>query len=578
MKLNINKVIAPAVALLLASSMSSCMSDLDKGNINPNVQSEPDVTALYSKCYACLVLEGMDGSADFTVESGKEGETVLIRTLFNANVLSSDESICWWTDGGIAEYGLNESTPSSDAIRFLYYRLITDISYCNHYLELDAAQADPTKLAEVRFIRAYLYSQMLDLFGDPSFIPAISTEMPKQAHAYNEKFDASQTYTRAQLLAMGREFLFNWVVNELKACEANLMDAQPKTDSDPNYGRVDKAAAWLMLSRMYLNAGTYLNDNGQDNPYWAEALSYAEKVINSPYALFDDSKISAQAKANGYRPYDLLFMGDNGSNGASCEAIFPLLQDGKTTKAWGGSKFFVAALWNAEMATVTGKDAGCTNAAWAGMRARPQLIEKFTNKPESFVGKTSAEIRAMNIDDRAIFWGVGKDLECFPNDATGFQHGLTSPKWSNNYSTGGTPHGTEDVDIDFFLLRKAEAYLNAAEADMHISGESSPKAKQYLDIIRSRAHATTTISNYTLNDVLDERAREFYFEGVRRTDLIRFNQFGGINVQYGWQGKGGNESYTGAPFEKFRNVYPIPSAEIMANSNLTQIDGYNEVK
>jgi len=578
MKLNINKVIAPAVALLLASSMSSCMSDLDKGNINPNVQSEPDVTALYSKCYACLVLEGMDGSADFTVESGKEGETVLIRTLFNANVLSSDESICWWTDGGIAEYGLNESTPSSDAIRFLYYRLITDISYCNHYLELDAAQADPTKLAEVRFIRAYLYSQMLDLFGDPSFIPAISTEMPKQAHAYNEKFDASQTYTRAQLLAMGREFLFNWVVNELKACEANLMDAQPKTDSDPNYGRVDKAAAWLMLSRIYLNAGTYLNNDGQNNPYWTDALTYAEKVINSSYALFDDSKISAQAKANGYKPYDLLFMGDNGSNGASCEAIFPLLQDGKTTKAWGGSKFFVAALWNAEMTTVTGKDAGCTNAAWAGMRARPQLIEKFTNKPESFVGKTSAEIRAMNIDDRAIFWGVGKDLECFPNDATGFQHGLTSPKWSNNYASGGTPHGTEDVDIDFFLLRKAEAYLNAAEADMHISGESSPKAKQYLDLIRSRAHVTTTISNYTLNDVLDERSREFYFEGVRRTDLIRFNQFGGINVQYGWQGKGGNESYTGAPFEKFRNVYPIPSAEIMANSNLTQIDGYNEVK
>ena len=578
MKLNIFKNLVPAAAFLIAASMSSCMSDLDKGNINPNVQSEPDATALYSKCYACLVLEGMDGSADFKVESGKEGETVLIRTLFNANVLSTDESICWWTDGGIAEYGLNESTPSSDAIRFLYYRLITDISYCNHYLELDAAQADPTKLAEVRFIRAYLYSQMLDLFGDPSFIPAISTEMPKQAHAYNEKFDASQTYTRAELLAMGREFLFGWVVNELKACEANLMDPQPKTDSDPNYGRVDKAAAWLMLSRIYLNAGTYLNNDGQNNPYWTDALTYAEKVINSSYALFDDSKISAQAKANGYKPYDLLFMGDNGSNGASCEAIFPLLQDGKTTKAWGGSKFFVAALWNAEMTTVTGKDAGCTNAAWAGMRARPQLIEKFTNKPESFVGKTSAEIRAMNIDDRAIFWGVGKDLECFPNDATGFQHGLTSPKWSNNYASGGTPHGTEDVDIDFFLLRKAEAYLNAAEADMHISGESSPKAKQYLDLIRSRAHVTTTISNYTLNDVLDERSREFYFEGVRRTDLIRFNQFGGINVQYGWQGKGGNESYTGAPFEKFRNVYPIPSAEIMANSNLTQIDGYNEVK
>ena len=297
MKLNKIKAIAPAVALLLAATMSSCMNDLDKGNINPKVESQPDVTALYSKCYACLIMEGMDGTADFTVDDN--GKSTFLRNLFNANVLSTDESICWWSDGGLGDYGLNDPKPNSDAIRFLYYRMIYNISFCNHYLELPEAQGDATKLAEVRFIRAYLYAQMLDLFGDPSFIPAISTEIPKQAHAFNEKFDTNQTYTRAQLLAMGREFLFNWVVNELKACEANLMDAQPKTDSDPNYGRVDKAAAWLMLSRMYLNAGTYLNDNGQDNPYWAEALSYAEKVINSNYALFDDSKISAQAKANG---------------------------------------------------------------------------------------------------------------------------------------------------------------------------------------------------------------------------------------------------------------------------------------
>ena len=111
---------------------------------------------------------------------------------------------------------------------------------------------------------------------------------------------------------MGREFLFNWIVNELEEAEEDLMEPQPKTDSDPNYGRVDKAAAWLMLSRLYLNAGTYLNNDGQNNPYWDEALAYAEKAINSGYTLFDDSKMSATAKANGYKPYDLLFMGDNG--------------------------------------------------------------------------------------------------------------------------------------------------------------------------------------------------------------------------------------------------------------------------
>jgi hypothetical protein len=570
MKLNKIKAMVPA-ALLLAGSVTSCMDDLDKGNIDPTVQAEPDVTALYSKCYACLILEGMDGTADF--KSDDNGKTTFIRNVFNANVLSTDEGICWWTDGGLEDYGKNTPKPNSDAIRFLYYRLIMDISYCNHYLELDAAQADQAKLAEVRFIRAYLYYQMLDLFGDPAFIPAVSSEMPKQAHAYNSNFDASKTYTRAELLALGRQFLFGWVKNELEEAEKNLMEPQPKTDSDPNYGRVDKAAAWLMLSRLYLNAGTYLNNDGQNNPYWEQALQNAEKVITSPYKLFDDSKMDAKAKANGYKAYDLLFMGDNGSNGSSCEAIFPLLQDGKKTKAWGGTMFFIAAMWNPDMATVTGMDAGTTNNTWAGMRCRPQLLEKFTSNPTSYVGKTAAEIRAITPDDRAIFWGKDHTLSVFPNSE--FSHGLTTPKWHNNYSNGGTPHDAGDVDIDFFLLRAAEAYLNAAEAALH-QGDAS-KAKQYLDAIRNRAHAVPR-GSYTLDDVLDERAREFYFEGIRRPDLIRYNRFGGIDVTYGWEGKGGNETYTGAAFEKYLNVYPIPSTEVMANTNLTQIDGYTEIE
>ena len=571
MKLNKFKAMVSAATLMMVASLTSCMADLDKGNIDPTVQAEPDITALYSKCYACLILEGMDGSADFNVDNA--GKSTLVRNIYNANVLSTDEGICWWTDGGLEDYGMNTPKPSSDAIRYLYYRLIMDVSYCNHYLELPAAQEDQVKLAEVRFIRAYLYYQLLDLFGDPSFIPAISTEMPKQAHSYNEKFQEDGVYSRAELLALGREFLFNWVVNELKEAEANLMDPQPKTDSDPDYGRVDKAAAWLMLSRVYLNAGTYLNNDGQNNPYWAEALSYAEKVINSGYSLFDDSKMSAEAKANGYKPYDLLFMGDNGSNGSSCEAIFPLLQDGRVTKAWGGSMFFVAAMWDPNMATVTGQDAATTQNTWAGMRCRPQLIEKFTSNPNSFVGKTAKEIRAMGIDDRAIFWGVDHTLSVYPND--GFASGIVTPKWNNNYSNGGTPHDNENVDIDFYLLRVAEAYLNAAEAALH-TGDAG-KAKTYMDAIRNRAHAATR-SSYTLDDILDERAREMYFEGIRRPDLIRYNYFGGVSVSYGWEGKGGNTGYTGAPFEKYLNVYPIPSSEVMANSNLTQIDGYTEIE
>ena len=578
MKLNKFKTIAPAVALLLTASLSSCMDDLDKGNIDPNVDATPNITGLYSKCYAGLIMEGNDGTADFTIDDN--GKSTLLRNLFNFNEVPTDEAICWWSDGGIADVGYNKFDPGNATLKNLYYRLMSNISYENHFLSLDAAKAEKTKYAEVRVLRAYSYFLMLDFFGDPTFLDKISAETPRQAHSYNSKFESGKSYTRAELLQLGREFLFNWVKDELLAAEPDLLEAKPETDSDPDYGRIDKGTCWLLLSRLYLNAGTYLNNDGQNNPYWKEALKYAEKIIDpsTGYALFDDSKMSAEAKANGYKPYDLLFMGDNGSNGSSCEALLPLMQDGEKTQGYGGSMFYVAALWDATMQTVADKDAATTANTWSGMRVRPQFVEKFFTDPSVVVNKSAKEIRAMNVDDRAILWGKGnsdgaRTLEIGDNDK--FVKGIATPKWNNNYSNGGTPHDSYNVDIDFFLFRVAEAYLNAAEAEMHLNGEGSAKAKKYIDALRDRAHAAKRAS-YTLNDVLDERSRELYCEGLRRTDLIRFNQFGGTQATYKWELKGG--STNGTTFAKTNNLYPIPSSEILSNKNLTQIDGYNEVQ
>lgn len=578
MKLNKFKTIAPAVALLLTASLSSCMDDLDKGNIDPNVDATPNITGLYSKCYAGLIMEGNDGTADFTIDDN--GKSTLLRNLFNFNEVPTDEAICWWSDGGIADVGYNKFDPGNATLKNLYYRLMSNISYENHFLSLDAAKAEKTKYAEVRVLRAYSYFLMLDFFGDPTFIDKISAETPRQAHSYNSKFESGKSYTRAELLQMGREFLFGWVEKELLAAEPDLLEAKPETDSDADYGRIDKGTCWLLLSRLYLNAGTYLNNDGQNNPYWNKALEYAEKIIvpSTGYALFDDSKMSKEAKDNGYKPYDLLFMGDNGSNGASCEALLPLMQDGDKTQGWGGSMFYVAALWDATMQTVTAKDAATTANTWSGMRVRPQFVEKFFTDPSVVVNKSAKEIRNMNVDDRAILWGKGnsdgaRTLEIGDNDK--FVKGIATPKWNNNYSNGGTPHDSYNVDIDFFLFRVAEAYLNAAEAEMHLNGEGSAKAKKYIDALRDRAHAAKRAS-YTLNDVLDERSRELYCEGLRRTDLIRFNQFGGTQATYKWELKGG--STNGTTFAKTNNLYPIPSSEIRSNKNLTQIDGYNEVQ
>lgn len=546
------------------------MDDLNKGNIDPTVDANPNITGLYSKCYAGLIMEGNDGNADFSIADA--GKSTLLRNLFNFNEVPTDEAVCWWSDGGIADVAYNKFDPGNATLKNLYYRLMSNISYENHFLSLDAAKADKTKYAEVRVLRAYSYFLMLDFFGDPTFIDKISPETPRQAHSYNSKFEEGKTYTRAELLQLGREFLFNWVESELLAAEPDLLEAKPETDTDPDYGRVDKGTCWLLLSRLYLNAGTYLNNDGQNNQYWDKALEYAERVINSDYKLFDDSKMSNEAKANGYKPYDLLFMGDNGSNGASCEALLPLMQDGDKTQGHGGSTFFVAALWDGTMQTVTDKNAA-TTASWLGMRVRPQFVEKFFTHPKDVVNKKASEIRAMNVDDRAILWGKDRTLEIGANDK--FVKGIATPKWNNNYSNGGTPHDSYNVDIDFFLFRVAEAYLNAAEAEMHLNGESSAKAKKYIDALRNRAHARPRAS-YTLNDVLDERARELYCEGLRRTDLIRFNQFGGSQATYNWELKGG--STNGTTFAKTYNVYPLPSSEVLSNKNLTQIDGYNEVQ
>ena len=245
MKLNKIKTIVPAAALLLTASLSSCMADLDKGNIDPTVEPNADIIGLYSKCYAGLIMEGNDGNADFTIDDA--GKSTLLRNVFNFNELPTDESICWWSDGGITDICKNQCLSGNATLKFLYYRLMSNITFCNQYISLDAAQSEKTMLAEVRFIRAYNYFLMLDFFGDPPFIETISTDAPRQAHTYNKNFDPNKTYNRAELLQLGREFLFNWVKDELVAAEADMLPAKPENDTDASGGNSATLASLTKL-------------------------------------------------------------------------------------------------------------------------------------------------------------------------------------------------------------------------------------------------------------------------------------------------------------------------------------------
>ena len=94
--------------------------------------------------------------------------------------------------------------------------------------------------------------------------------------------------------------------------------------------------------------------------------------------------------------------------------------------------------------------------------------------------------------------------------------------------------------MDIPLLRMAEAYLIVAEASIRANnGVSTQETIDAMHEIRKRANAAESDS-YTLTDIRDEWAREFWFEGRRRIDLIRFGDFGG-HTDYNWDWKGGEK-------------------------------------
>ena len=151
-----------------------------------------------------------------------------------------------------------------------------------------------------------------------------------------------------------------------------------------------------------------------------------------------------------------------------------------------------------------------------------------------------------------------------------YTSGYAVGKYRNTYSGDGAPHNSQFIDTDYFLMRSAEAYLIAAEADARINGnETTATGTEYLNQIRKRANTSTRMS-YNLQQIIDERSRELYWEGFRRTDLIRFGLYN--SGSYLWDWKAGSQN--GAGFDAHLNLYAIPDEDMNANPNLVQNPGY----
>lgn len=542
-------IIPAALLLLVAGTTTSCLNDLDVKPIDPNLVTADSIQAeqLFNKCYACIGVAGNGGAnGDSDVDGIDGGTSGYVRQVWNANELTSDEAICGWGDPGIPEFVYNTYDASHPMLAGLYYRLSTSVVFCNNYLEA-FADYDPTMTAEVRFIRALDYFYLLDGWGNVPLVTATTADNPQQS-------------TRAEV--------FSWLEQELLDLREGLSAPRALKKGDPGYGRVDRDAADLLLARLYLNAKVY---SGTER--WADAAKFAKMVMDGPHKLNTTGVTRSGADFDWYyTPYQMLFMGDNGSTSAATEAIFPILQDGVRTTSWGTTLFMMASTFDADMhEDPFNSDAtnGVASQTWGGNRARPELVRLFFPNDNAPIG-SGYEVAQSAGDDRALFNTAGE--RTLDNIDPGvFKSGYAVAKFNNFKTDGSAGRDATFPDGDFFLMRTAEAYLTYAEALTRQAGGTAPaEAVAAINAIRGRANADQR-STYTLNQILDEWGREFYFEGRRRMDLIRFDRFGG-NTDYVWTWKGG--TYNGRNFEAYRNLFAIPTNDLVVNTNLVQNPGY----
>ncbi|MFO7369768.1 MAG: RagB/SusD family nutrient uptake outer membrane protein [Bacteroidales bacterium] len=525
-------IFATTITALLV--FTACTDDLNQypaiEETSVSVYADPGnyIKAL-AKCYASLVTAGQEeggGDPDLSSNNGYD----YMRCYFNMQEAGTEEIGSTWIEGdNIANLTYLTWDATDPWVADMYYRCYYTISLCNEFLKhcADAEISDFTEAeqenirvfrAEARFLRALAYYHALDLFHDIPF----ADENTIGSSTLPEKREALQ--------------IFGFIESELKACSEEMLDAT----SCP-YGRAPRAAAWMLLARLYLNAPVYEADDHN-----GDCITYSQMVIDEGYELEPN--------------YSRLFNADNHKRvGPGNEIIFPLVVNSTNVVSWGATTYLVCG----EVDTDNGPAAdsvGCAS-AWSMFRVRGELTALFD----------------MENDDRAMFFTEGQ-AQYMDNGVTDRTGGYFTVKWSNLTDDGLIASNTssDGVDTDFPMFRLADAYLMYAEAAAR-SNTNLSAALGYVNELREQRNAASvnesdliaTVGNIPFKFFLDERGRELYWECVRRTDLIRFGCF--TSDKYLWQWKGGVKE--GIEVANRYNIYPIPATEISANPNLSN-DNY----
>lgn len=519
--------------------LSSCTKDLDVVPEDDDVlladefYSRPGAyTQAIAGVYANLALPGTTDATTSSIQGVDPGTSQYGRCLWYLQCLSTDEAVwSYEADPGTREIQRTIWTSSNPIFQGMFSRAMFEVSLVNEFLRqsTDEKLASrgvsgqeleniPYYRAEARVLRALAYYHLMDLFGKAAFV----TEEDPVGVSFKP-----QQYDRAQL--------FEFIENELTEVMGGLKPARGNI-----YGRVDQAVAQMILAKMYLNAEEYIGENRYD-----ACRQLCETIINSGYSLADN--------------YLNNFNADNGTNeAAQREIIFALQADGNITQAYGPTTVMInGAVGSFEQ---NGASLGVGATGWGGaIRVRSQFSEKFTGSQ-------------FNNDDRNTLLSQARPIKV--TDIADKATGYIVTKYSNVSSTGVAGPNSTFVDTDFPLFRLADVYLMYAECVLRGGGGSDATALGYINMLRERANgnngANITAGQLTLDFILDERARELYWESHRRQDLIRFGKFTGGSYNWDWKGNAPN----GLSIPPHLKLFPLPASSLSSNPNLVQNTGY----
>lgn len=512
--MKISKYIALGAMAILAGGFSSCVGDLDLEPTDPNTKTELTTADEWLGYFASLY-GGFLYTGNLSTSDGGAG--TFTRCHWNLQEITADEAIISnkWNDPGYHALNFNTWLTDNEWVYAAFAREFYTAKQASEFIAkadgaidlLGEAEVKAMK-AEARVIRAYAYYNMIDLFGRGPWIDENSVTGA-----------TPPTYDRQQL--------FDATVNDLIDV-INSGDLRPAAQQV--YGRLSREAARMVLAKLYLNAKVYTG-----NAMYQECAQQCQEILKSGITLAPT--------------YKYLFCESNHNYVGNGEILWAVPQEVGVYETWGGTTYLTAGCYvetidGAELVRLgagqldeNGEFSGPT--PWSGVRMRPELSSAFEDGDERaliYKGKFNQGVE--NLDD----YGPESDgYMCVK---------YTYTNEYDYYNESNTARASQICSADYPLFRLADTYLMLAECEYN--GVACDGLK-YMNLVRERAGLKPVLA-LTADNILHERQCELYFEGCRRSDLIRFGKYTGTN--YLWSYKGG--VYEGANIPAYRALFAIP--------------------